>query len=314
MTILVATSVVRGSQQGQSHGGVYLIDLAEQRTAQAIDWNTMDIDWTGRGWDRGLRGICFANDKIYIAASDELFCYSPNFELIKSWRNPFLKHCHEISYWQGSIFITSTAFDAIVAFDVAQEKFHWGLAIETNGLDYRGVPFNPMSDQGPIPMNRLHLNNVFTNKDGLYMSGLKSGGMLHFNGKKVSMSATLPPGTHNCRPYRDGILFNDTASNAVRYVSRSDETNDVAFKVPEIDPAILTGTGLDDSRVARAGFGRGLCEINDGIIAAGSSPSTIAIHDLNQRVTGATITLSTDIRNSIHGLEVFPFEWPASLM
>jgi len=314
MTILVATSVVRGSQQGQSHGGVYLIDLEQQRTAQPIDWNTMDIDWAGRGWDRGLRGICFANDKIYIAASDELFCYSPEFELIKSWRNPFLKHCHEISFWQGSIFITSTAFDAIIAFDVDKEQFHWGLAIETNGFDYRGVPFNPMSDKGPIAMNKLHLNNVFTNENGLYTSGLKSGGMLHFNGRQVSMSATLPAGTHNARPYKNGILFNDTAANRVRYVSKEDESHDIAFKVPEIDPEVVTGKGLDDSRVARAGFGRGLCVVNDRVIAAGSSPSTIALHDVEQRVTGATITLSTDIRNSIHGLEVYPFDWPQSLL
>ena len=56
---LVTTSVVRGSQQGQSHGGVYLIDLERRSVRQAIDWNKADIDWQGRGWDRGLRGIAF---------------------------------------------------------------------------------------------------------------------------------------------------------------------------------------------------------------------------------------------------------------
>jgi len=314
MTILVATSVVRGSQQGQSHGGVYLIDLEQQRTAQPIDWNTMDIDWTGRGWDRGLRGICFANDRVYIAASDELYCYSPEFELIKSWRNPYLKHCHEICFWQGRIFITSTAFDSIVAFDVDSEQFVWAMAVETNGFDFRGSPFNPCGDKGPAPMNKLHLNNVFANENGLFTSGLKSGGMIRFNGREIKMAATLPAGTHNARPYQDGILFNDTASNVVRYVSRRNEAEDVAFKVPVLDKDKLTGTGLDTSKIARAGFGRGLCVINDSVIAAGSSPSTIALHDLKQRVTGATITISTDIRNSIHGLEVWPFEWPQSCL
>ena len=81
---LVATSVVRGSEKGQSHGGVYLIDFAEQRVEQKIDWNTGDIDFAGRGWDRGLRGIEFTDDAIWIAASDELFCYSPDFQLIDS--------------------------------------------------------------------------------------------------------------------------------------------------------------------------------------------------------------------------------------
>ena len=99
MVKLVTSSVVRGAQQGESHGGVYLVDLEAQSVEQTIDWNTAGIDWQGRGWDRGLRSIAFDGDRIYIAASDELFAYTPDFELIDSWRNPYLKHCddHQLS-------------------------------------------------------------------------------------------------------------------------------------------------------------------------------------------------------------------------
>ena len=34
MTVLVATSVVRGSRQGESHGGVYLVELRAGGTAR----------------------------------------------------------------------------------------------------------------------------------------------------------------------------------------------------------------------------------------------------------------------------------------
>lgn len=78
---VIVTSVVRGSQQGESHGGVFTVDFESQTSDQVIDWNTGEIDFTGRGADRGLRGIAFDNDDIYIAASDELFCYSQNFEI-----------------------------------------------------------------------------------------------------------------------------------------------------------------------------------------------------------------------------------------
>ena len=44
----------------------------------------------------------------------------------------------------------------------------------------------------------------------MYLAGLKTGGMLIFNGREVRMSVELPPGTHNARPFRDGVLFNDT--------------------------------------------------------------------------------------------------------
>ena len=41
---LIATSVVRGSEKGQSHGGVYLIDFQKTSTVQCIDWNDGSID------------------------------------------------------------------------------------------------------------------------------------------------------------------------------------------------------------------------------------------------------------------------------
>ena len=50
----ITTSVVRGSHQGESHGGVYLVDFTGQAIEQVIDWNTADIDWQGRGWDEAV--------------------------------------------------------------------------------------------------------------------------------------------------------------------------------------------------------------------------------------------------------------------
>ena len=91
---LIATSVVRGSEKGQSHGGVYLIDFQKTSTVQCIDWNDGSIDFTGRGWDRGLRGIEFYDGKIWIAASDELFCYDQKFKLVASFKNQYLSLIH----------------------------------------------------------------------------------------------------------------------------------------------------------------------------------------------------------------------------
>lgn len=43
------------------------------------------------------------------------------------------------------------------------------------------------------------------------------------------------------------------------------------------------------------------------LIAAGSSPSTISIHDIQSGDTLKTVNLSLDIRNSVHCLKVWPF-------
>ena len=79
------------------------------------------------------------------------------------------------------------------------------------------------------------------------------------------------------------------------------------FRVPRYEDAVLTHTDFDDSRIARQAFGRGLCVVSDGLVAAGSSPSTITLHDFDAMQTTQSINLSMDIRSSIHGLEVWPY-------
>lgn len=305
---LIATSVVRGSQKGQSHGGVYLIDFAEQRVEQKIDWNTGDIDFTGRGWDRGLRGIEFTENELWIAASDELFCYSPTFELIGSYRNEYLRHCHEISRRDNLLFLTSTGFDSILAFDLNAKEFIWGLYLSKNGRQWVAQRFDPRGPGGPDFTNSYHLNMVRVNADGVTFSGLNTQALLALSGDmSVSEVCSLPRGCHNAMPHGGGVLLNDTASDVVRYVSRSGQS--VAVSVPSFPEEELEYRGVDDSRIARQGFGRGLCIINEQLIAAGSSPSTISIIDLQAGARVTAVNLTMDIRNAIHGLECWPERW-----
>ena len=108
-------------------------------------------------------------------------------------------------------------------------------------------------------------------------------------------------------PHGDGVLFNDTAADVVRYVPRS--TASIAVPVPIYPENELEYRGVDDSRVARQGFGRGLCTVDENVVAAGSSPSTISIIDLKQGRTVTAVNLTMDIRNAIHGLECWPSRW-----
>jgi hypothetical protein len=43
------------------------------------------------------------------------------------------------------------------------------------------------------------------------------------------------------------------------------------------------------------------------MIAAGSSPSTVSLYDLKEHKRVAIVNLTMDIRNAIHGLEIWPF-------
>ena len=58
---------------------------------------------------------------------------------------------------------------------------------------------------------------------------------------------------------------------------------------------------------ARQAFGRGLCVLGEGLVAGGSSPATVSVYDLSTYRTVKTINLTMDVRNTVHGLEVWPF-------
>jgi hypothetical protein len=308
MTTLVTTSVVRGSHQGESHGGVYLIDLDNQQIEQKLDWNTIDIDWSGRGADRGLRGIAFDGELVYIAASDELFAFSPEFQRVGAWRNPYLRHCHEICVWEDSLYLASTGFDSVLGFNLDRRVFDRGFHFQTRNFKFSVTAFDPAGGDGPLQLNRLHINNVYCDANGMYVSGTKSGGMLHFNGRGASMAVELPAGSHNARPFRDGVLFNDTSIDRLRYCGRGEGEEDRAMAVPAYDLRELTHTNLDDSRIARQGFARGLCVLSDGVVAGGSSPSTVTLYDLAGNRQLLSVGMTMDVRNAIHGLEVWPFD------
>ena len=303
---IIATSVVRGSQQGESHGGVYTIDFDRKEILQRVDWNAGDIDWEGRGADRGLRGIAFDGDDIYIAASDELFRYDREFSITGSWRNRYLKHCHEICRMERLLFLTSTGFDCLLAFDLDAHDYLWGIQVQKELNRWVGRRFDPRSDVGPTPSNNFHINMVHVDQTGIYLSGLRSQALLYLNSDfELDEVCSLPAGTHNARPFRDGVLFNDTVSDHVRFVGRGGEQR--AYPVPEYDSSEIEFAGIDDSRVARQGFGRGLCTFGERLVVAGSSPSTISLYDIDSNQVAARVNLTMDIRNAIHGLEVWPY-------
>jgi hypothetical protein len=229
--------------------------------------------------------------------------------LIASYRNDYLRHCHEICRRDNLLFLTSTGFDSILAFDLSQCVFVWGLYLSKHGQEWVGQAFDPRAAGGPAFVNSSHLNMVRVDQDGVSFSGLNTQALLAMSSDlSVSEICSLPKGCHNAMPYQEGIIFNDTADDVVRYVPRS--SKGLAVPVPTFPVEELEYRGVDDSRIARQGFGRGLCVINERLVAAGSSPSTISIIDMVEGKRLTAVNLTMDIRNAIHGLECWPEQWP----
>jgi hypothetical protein len=313
---VIASSVIRSTHQGESHGGVYLVDLEKGAFKQVIDWNLAAIDWRGRGADRGLRGIAFYQGNVYLAASDEVFVYNRHFNRLESFRNRYLKHCHEIFIHGDTLFLTSTGFDSILEFDLRRQQFVRGWCVRHGPIlrrlaklrmrvAPRCAPFDPNSDQGPAPGDTIHLNNVFVADGTVYFAGTGLGFLLALAKGRVTPYARLPFGTHNARPFREGVLFNHTASHRIVYADRNGRVHE-SFPIKQYPEDELLMSHLPKDHAVQA-FGRGLCTTDEGLLIGGSSPATISAYCLGEREAVKTVNMTMDVRNAIHGLEIWPF-------
>ena len=299
---VIATSVVRGAHQHQSHGGIYLVDLATEAVEQVVDWNTTSISFEGRGWDRGLRGIAVYGQQVFVAASDELFCFDHNFNVVGSWRSPFLRHAHEISRYNDHLLLTSTGFDSILRFNLKSHEFDQGWLIRPRGEETLNLSTFDPRVRGPKPGNSVHINNVFQDGPNIYVGGRGLPFLLQIDAKGHRPVVRLPTGAHNATLYADGVLFNDTNADLLTYEAPGQFCY---LDVPRYPPNHLENTELGDPKLARQAFGRGLCSYRDNIVISGSSPSTITAWDLTARSAIKSVNISMDIRNAVHGLEIW---------
>jgi hypothetical protein len=320
-TVLM-TDVIRSSQQGDAHGGAYLINLETGDFEKVLDWNRVDIEWEGRGMGRGLRGIVFLGAEVWIAASDELFVFDRSFNILRSYRCPALHHCHEISTDdRGFIWLTSTSYDSILRFDPKAERFGggWYIAPVTRTVQGRQVttlaskPYDPNDAAGlPPRQDRLHINQAFWTPEGgggVLFSGLRftAACLLDPATGGVRPFAVVPEMTHNCQPQQGRMLFNSTGDDAVVLAGVKGAVIR-RMPIPKLDPAKIINPGVPGD-FARAGFARGLCvDEPSGTVTAGHSPGSVTAFDLSTGRAVRTVTVTGDIRNAPHGLAVWPFD------
>jgi hypothetical protein len=301
LTVLAVTTVVRGSHQGERHGAVYLLDMDGQRGAQVLEWTRPAISWQGHGGARGLRGIGVAGEHVLVLTDAELLVFSPEFELLASHRSPYLGSAQGLAIFEHRVYVISAAFDVVVAFDLQLNRFAWGLQVSNDETGLRATPFDPASLAGPLHRSLLGLQSIHADARGLFLGGTATLGLLHFDGKRIARLVSLPEGARDARPWRDGVLFNDTAADAVRFLTP--EHNRV-FKVLPYPEGELQHV---DPAVARPGFAQGLCVIDEQRFASGASPLTVTVHNIETLQTVQRFNFDLDVRHTVHSMVIWPF-------
>ena len=89
----------------------------------------------------------------------------------------------------------------------------------------------------------------------------------------------IPYGSHNARPFREGVLLNHTASDRIAFLDRRGRIV-YSYPLANYDERALVHTGLSRD-MARPAFGRGLAVVSDRLFVGGSSPATATAYRWN---------------------------------
>jgi len=319
---VLVTDVIRSAHKGDAHGGVHLVDLESGDFTKVLDWNDDTIDWEGRGGDRGLRGIAFHNDHIVIAASNEVFVFDQTFKVVASYPNPYLSHAHEIALDGDRLYITSTKFNSVLVLDLAAGRYTDGYHVREGDFRVKdrkgrvktvrslaGVRFDPNAKVNVPPQDIHHINSVRRHKGRTQLAGVRMQAILQSTDSEpagpLDELAPVPRWTHNARPYLEGILYNATDDHAVVFADKAGRPRH-RLAIPTPGPADIHNAGLPND-YARSGFGRGLATTDDGLVIGGAAPSTITAYRLHTQEVVAQVRLTRDVRNTPHGLELWPY-------
>jgi len=291
---------------GQNHGGAYLIDLVKQAVFQKVAYDSEDIEWFGEEGGRGLRGIAFEGETIYISTSNSLLAYDQRFKLIESWRNPYLANCQGICVYQRKLFLACAENDCILSFDLDDKKFHWALQVQSERFQFRPLIFDPLGSDGPLFINKLQLRTVHSDDTGLYFSGLKTGGLLRFNGEVIHMHVELPNGAQDAQQFRNGVIFNDSRAGVLRYAGDDDGAEDRALPISFFTESDHAPDDPDETRMLKRGYGRGLCILSATVVAGGSTPAGVSLYNIRENKGLMTVRFTKNVREAVNCIQVWP--------
>jgi len=334
---VLASSIIRTSVENEVHGYLYLIDTETETIIKTLSWDNPKISFEGRGGQRGLRGIAFNNQSIYIGSGYEILELNQNFDIIGTFSNQYLSDIHEMEIVNDCLAVVSSGYDALILFDLKTKTFTKGYSIDSLNMRYKKnyiykllnkyYPnvlslINPIKNyklnifdpaisgqilNTSVKKNRLHINTVSPYKGGWCLSGTMSNYQFFIKNDTLKINSTIPLITHNVLNFSENsILYNSTNKEEVIWSKKNGKIIK-RFKNPTFETNQLQNSP-NDKTIAKVGWARGLCWTNDKkMIISGTSPASIMLYDTDKGTLIKTIQLSKDVRNAIHGLEIYPY-------
>ena len=319
---IICTTVIRAAKQGDIHGGLYVVDIDKEEVVHYAPYEKEFVNDNERGGERGLRGICVLRDRIIVADSAGFIeLNKKDYSIVKTRQDPeVFKSIHEICHHNGSIWATSTAYDAITEVDFNFDlKGFWEIKGESRPDHKAFVGKEKIDPKDHSSEDNYHINSICEYEGNLLFSGLITGlydfedvsqviPMPYLSGNVLQEMGIASPGMnvtkaasfiHNFYEYDDIFVANFTSFSCLGIAMK--QMGGVVFDVAPIPRAKDTTFCVDD--IAINNWNRGLARY-DNLLFVGSSPARILVYDLDRAEFIKEIQLEKDIRHAIHGLEV----------
>ena len=315
---ILVSSVIRSTQRGDSHGGLYVVDLEKGTHEQVLDWKYPHISWDSGGGDRGLRGLKFYNGELYAAGSRAIFVFDENYELVRQYRHNLLVGTHEIFIYQDHLFVIANAYDLILVFDLKNQI--WPQAFQ-HILNGRISFLNPETPQVPeIDANgdvirdendplqakwhmieesdTMHLDSVSVYGGWVFYAGSTTEYIYALNlaNKQAIQQPLYFKNTHNAQPWKDGIIFNRSLESDTCYQVGMDLVQH--WQTPSF-PNNIENFSYNDH--AKVGYTRGMVLTKDHVIV-GTSPASVHVFEVGNSQPVQSVNLTNDVRNSVCGM------------
>ena len=298
---IICTTVVRAAEHGSNHGGLYVINVEDESVLHYAPYDEYFVNDNERGGERGLRGICVLDDRIIVASATSLIeLDKETFEVVRKLEDrEVFRSIHEICFFAGSIWVTSTAIDCIVRVDLDFNVVGLYQIIGESMSDYKMLTGKHLTDISKVQENdNFHINSISSFSGRLVFGGLITH-LYDFDTMNVVEAMPIIQNAksfqHNFYEYNDMQIVNLTGWQKLGFIKHS------ICKTVDVPRSKAVKYYADD--IAENNWNRGLAR-EDNLVFVGSSPARVLMFDMGTEKFEKTIGLEDDMRHCIHGLEI----------
>lgn len=293
---------------------------------------SVDHDPNPRGNTRGCRGIQIQGDRLYAANYHTVDVFDRDLNHMHSISDGLMVGLHESWLDDGKLWVTSTAIDAAVCYDIStgerQGIFlprHSGHLRNELDLDEQNLDLDAdhrmsfLDSSHTLKKSHLHLNAVAAWDGRLYGLLHAKGAIVDLSRERIVYSHPNLKKAHNLVMLGDGkVVVNDTYRSTLRIIDleQGQLIRSINIrKFPRVQWLLarsMLGTAVRiartlgqsaNSQVARPLFLRGLA-IHEGDAFVGVSPASILQIDLESGRLKDCFEYSSDVRVCVHGLAI----------